>query len=300
MRRLRQKSCRSRKRRAPGSSASSRSSSARASSRQRFTTRLDEVKDTVQLKGFRKGKVPVAHIKKLYGRSRDGRGAAAGRRGDEPQGHRGAQRARRAPAQHQPDRGQGRDRARAVGAERSRLHDVLRGAARHQRHRPRRAQARARGGRRHRGGDRQGRGEPGRALDPLRGGGGPGGRRRRPAHHRFRRPHRREEFEGGKGEDVQLVVGESQFIPGFVEGLEGAKAGEERAVNAKFPDDYPREEAGRQGRGLRRQGQGGGQGRSSPSSTTSSPRRWAPRSLAKLRELVSGQDRQRVRRRSRA
>ena len=32
-------------------------------------SRLDEVKDTVQLKGFRKGKVPVAHIKKLYGRS---------------------------------------------------------------------------------------------------------------------------------------------------------------------------------------------------------------------------------------
>ena len=36
---------------------------------QRFATRLDEVKDQVQLKGFRKGKVPVAHIKKLYGRS---------------------------------------------------------------------------------------------------------------------------------------------------------------------------------------------------------------------------------------
>ena len=36
---------------------------------QRFTIRLDEVKDTVQLKGFRKGKVPAAHIKKLYGRS---------------------------------------------------------------------------------------------------------------------------------------------------------------------------------------------------------------------------------------
>src|SRR6185503_2216754 len=36
---------------------------------QRFTTRLDEFKDQVQLKGFRKGKVPVAHLKKLYGRS---------------------------------------------------------------------------------------------------------------------------------------------------------------------------------------------------------------------------------------
>ena len=36
---------------------------------ERFASRLDEVKDQVQLKGFRKGKVPLAHIKKLYGRS---------------------------------------------------------------------------------------------------------------------------------------------------------------------------------------------------------------------------------------
>ena len=36
---------------------------------QRFQSRIDEVKDTVQLKGFRKGKVPESHIKKLFGRS---------------------------------------------------------------------------------------------------------------------------------------------------------------------------------------------------------------------------------------
>ena len=42
------------------------------------------------------------------------------------------------------------------------------------------------------------------------------------------------------------MVGESRFIPGFVEGLAGAKAGEERAVNVKFPDDYPEQKlAGR-------------------------------------------------------
>ncbi len=35
---------------------------------QRFTARIDEVKDKVQLKGFRQGKVPVAHIKKVYGK----------------------------------------------------------------------------------------------------------------------------------------------------------------------------------------------------------------------------------------
>ena len=36
---------------------------------ERFDKRLDEMKDQVQIKGFRKGKVPVAHIKKLYGKS---------------------------------------------------------------------------------------------------------------------------------------------------------------------------------------------------------------------------------------
>ena len=36
---------------------------------ERFAARLGEVKDSVQLKGFRKGKVPTAHLKKLYGRS---------------------------------------------------------------------------------------------------------------------------------------------------------------------------------------------------------------------------------------
>lgn len=35
----------------------------------RLASRLDQVKDNVQLKGFRKGKVPVSHIKKVFGRS---------------------------------------------------------------------------------------------------------------------------------------------------------------------------------------------------------------------------------------
>ncbi|RTL71136.1 MAG: trigger factor [Hyphomicrobiales bacterium] len=47
------------------------------------------------------------------------------------------------------------------------------------------------------------------------------------------------EFEGGKGEGVELVLGKSRFIPGFAEGLVGAKAGEARNVTAKFPEDYP-------------------------------------------------------------
>ena len=36
---------------------------------ERFTAHLDKIKDQVQLKGFRKGKVPLSHIKKVFGRS---------------------------------------------------------------------------------------------------------------------------------------------------------------------------------------------------------------------------------------
>jgi trigger factor len=35
----------------------------------RMTDRLTELKDTVQLRGFRPGKVPVSHLRKIYGRS---------------------------------------------------------------------------------------------------------------------------------------------------------------------------------------------------------------------------------------
>ena len=35
----------------------------------RVTERLSELKDRVQLRGFRPGKVPVAHLKKIYGKA---------------------------------------------------------------------------------------------------------------------------------------------------------------------------------------------------------------------------------------
>ena len=47
-----------------------------------------------------------------------------------------------------------------------------------------------------------------------------------------------EPFEGGSGEDAQIVLGQGNFIPGFEDGLQGAKASEERSVKATFPDDY--------------------------------------------------------------
>lgn len=49
-------------------------------------------------------------------------------------------------------------------------------------------------------------------------------------------------FEGGKAEDAPVVIGRNQFIPGFEEGLVGAKAGEERTVDVTFPDEYPAED----------------------------------------------------------
>jgi trigger factor len=48
-----------------------------------------------------------------------------------------------------------------------------------------------------------------------------------------------EPFEGGAGEGVNIVLGQGGFIPGFEDGLKGVKAGEERTISAKFPDDYP-------------------------------------------------------------
>jgi trigger factor len=47
-----------------------------------------------------------------------------------------------------------------------------------------------------------------------------------------------EPFEGGSGDDVPLVLGSGQFIPGFEEQLVGAKAGDSRTVNVTFPENY--------------------------------------------------------------
>jgi trigger factor len=47
-----------------------------------------------------------------------------------------------------------------------------------------------------------------------------------------------EAFEGGKGEDAPVVIGKGGFIPGFEDGLKGAAAGEKREVKATFPEAY--------------------------------------------------------------
>lgn len=46
------------------------------------------------------------------------------------------------------------------------------------------------------------------------------------------------EFPGGKGESQQIVLGSGRFIPGFEDQLVGAKAGSDVVVKTKFPEDF--------------------------------------------------------------
>ena len=51
-----------------------------------------------------------------------------------------------------------------------------------------------------------------------------------------------EAFEGGKGENHSLEIGSEQFIPGFEEQLVGKETGEESEIEINFPEDYHAEE----------------------------------------------------------
>jgi trigger factor len=47
-----------------------------------------------------------------------------------------------------------------------------------------------------------------------------------------------EAFDGGKAEGSDIVIGSGGMIPGFEEGLVGAKAGEDTELNVTFPEEY--------------------------------------------------------------
>jgi len=49
-------------------------------------------------------------------------------------------------------------------------------------------------------------------------------------------------FAGGKGENYLLEVGAGQALPQFDEALVGAKQGEEKHINLKYPETYPNRE----------------------------------------------------------
>lgn len=52
-------------------------------------------------------------------------------------------------------------------------------------------------------------------------------------------------FEGGKGENYPLELGSGSFIPGFEEQVAGHKVGDEFDVNVTFPEDYTGDLAGK-------------------------------------------------------
>lgn len=47
-----------------------------------------------------------------------------------------------------------------------------------------------------------------------------------------------EDFNGNKGEDMPIILGEKRMIAGFEEGLNGAKTGAELTMDLNFPEDY--------------------------------------------------------------
>ncbi|MFA7435853.1 MAG: trigger factor [Bacilli bacterium] len=48
-------------------------------------------------------------------------------------------------------------------------------------------------------------------------------------------------FEGGKSENYSLEIGSGQFIPGFEDQMVGLKSGEEASIKVTFPEDYQAE-----------------------------------------------------------
>ncbi|MEM7769146.1 MAG: trigger factor [Cyanobacteria bacterium P01_A01_bin.37] len=49
------------------------------------------------------------------------------------------------------------------------------------------------------------------------------------------------DIEGGSAQDFQLEMKEGQFIDGFVEGVVGMAVGDEKELSLQFPDEYPQE-----------------------------------------------------------
>jgi trigger factor len=206
---------------------------------ERFTAHLDKIKDQVQLKGFRKGKVPIAHIKKVFGRSvmndvlqetiRETSNKAITDRKERPAMMPDIALADNAEAIEKVVDGKA-DLAyemsfevlpevkladfKSLKLERlvadvddEQLNKALEQLA------ERNQAFAAEEGRAAAEGDRV-------TID-------------------FKGTIDGVEFERGSGENLQLVIGNAGFIPGFEEGITGATKGESRDVKATFPAEYP-------------------------------------------------------------
>ena len=51
-----------------------------------------------------------------------------------------------------------------------------------------------------------------------------------------------EEFQGGSGTEIPVVLGQGQMLPDFEKGLKGIKSGDEKTIKVKFPKDYHAED----------------------------------------------------------
>lgn len=205
---------------------------------QRFSARIDEVKDQVQIKGFRKGKVPISHIKKVYGRSLmvEVMQAAV----EETSRKAMVDRNERPALQPKIDLPEDSNEIEKVIDGKADLaygmtFEVL----------PKIAVADFAGLKLERMvadveesavdkavSDLVDRSTTFEAVEGRVAGDGD-----RIAMN-FVGKIDGEAFEGGTAEGVNLVFGQGGFIPGFEEGLKGVKAGDERQVDATFPDDY--------------------------------------------------------------
>lgn len=208
----------------------------------KFDERLDEIKDRVQIKGFRKGKVPVAHLKKLYGRSlmsevlqqtiRESSSKALAERKERPAAL--------------PDISLTEDQSEieqllagksdltysmsfevipdieVIDISKLKLEKMLADvddaamAEALENIANRNTQFEAEEGRAAATDDRV-------TID-------------------FKGSIDGVPFEGGAGEDMGVVLGNANFIPGFEDGLMGVKAGDEKTIEATFPETYPVED----------------------------------------------------------
>ena len=204
----------------------------------RFETRLDEVKDQVQLKGFRKGKVPLAHLKKLYGRSlmaevleqtlNETSQKAVADRKERP--------ATRPDIQIPEDK----DEVEGILSGKNDLAFTMKYEALPEIAITDLAALKL---------EQEVADVPAETIDKSLAELLENSTRYEVAEKAAEDGDRLTidfvgsidgvEFEGGKGEGVELVLGKSRFIPGFAEPLVGVKAGEERKVTPRFPEDYP-------------------------------------------------------------
>ena len=51
------------------------------------------------------------------------------------------------------------------------------------------------------------------------------------------------EIDGGSADSMDVDLDNGRMIPGFIEGVIGMKVGESKSVDCQFPDDYPKEDA---------------------------------------------------------